>query len=276
MRCQPSTRTNVGRHHHHAQGHQDGRNEEIDDEERQEQQETHLKRGLQLADDESRDDDAHRQILDRGRSKAAQFKEIFQIAGPRLLQHELLQRLRGLFQRRGGGDPAVEIRHERLFVHAVENRTHDEKGQEQREPDDDLVRRRAGHTEGGAHETEHDHDPGEARHEQHDRRRERQQRHDHHDLHGDAHLGGTLRSLQADGQAQRIGRFGRRRGGRDRRRCRQGVRLRRRRTDRHRGRQHGKKDTPEPLHGVFGRSSSSDVSRLIRPGHTPSRNFFSP
>ena len=50
-----------GRHHHHAQSHQDGRHQEIDDEKRQKKQKAHLKGRLQFTDHKRRNHDAHRQ-----------------------------------------------------------------------------------------------------------------------------------------------------------------------------------------------------------------------
>src|SRR5581483_7252298 len=53
---------------------------------------------------------------------------------------------------------------ERMGIVAFPDRGHDEEREEQREADDDLVRRRALHAEGGTDERKHNHNAREAGH----------------------------------------------------------------------------------------------------------------
>ncbi|MNN69466.1 hypothetical protein D3C81_1852560 [compost metagenome] len=113
-----------------------------------------------------------------------------------------------------GGKGFRQIRLQRILVHPVEHRGHDEHGEEQRHAGEDLVRRRLLQAQGLTQDREDDDDPGETGHQHDERRDETQRGHDQQDLQADRILLRTLRvGAQGDGRdRQRIGGQCQRRG----------------------------------------------------------------
>src|SRR6186713_2085571 len=131
------------REHHHAHRHEHARDHEIDDHERDEEQEADLERGLELAGDERRHQDAERHVGGLRETLAAgDPHEGRDVGFARLFEHEALERADGALERDRGLDRAGEIGLRGLGVHLVDHRSHDEEGQEQRQADEHLVGRR--------------------------------------------------------------------------------------------------------------------------------------
>ena len=68
------------------------------------------------------------------------------------------------------------------LVDLLDRRRHDERGQEEREADEDLVGRQLRDADRVPHQREHDDDARERGHHHQDRRRQREHRHEHQDL----------------------------------------------------------------------------------------------
>ena len=81
----------------------------------------------------------------------------------RLLEHEALERRLGLLQRFVEGKAVLAVWHVGVGVDFLQHRAHDEKGQEQRQPDHHLVGRRGLRADGLAQQRQHDDDAREGR-----------------------------------------------------------------------------------------------------------------
>ena len=98
---------------------------------------------------------------------------------------KVAQRLLGGLGGRVELDGACHVGLHAVVVDLVQHRAHDEEGEEQRETDQHLVRRRLRHADRLAEDGEHDDDAGERRCGQRQRRQQRQRRHQQQDLHVD-------------------------------------------------------------------------------------------
>ena len=140
-----------------------------------EQEEPHLKAGLQLRDDEGRNRrraSAARRASS-GRGSLAELDEQREVGLARLLQHELAQRRRAARRapRSRSIWPAIAGCTASALIR-VADRRHDEHGQEQRQADQDLVRRHLLRAERLPQEMEDDGDSRERGHRHEDRRAE--------------------------------------------------------------------------------------------------------
>src|SRR3954468_12355695 len=163
-----------GRQHHHAHRHQGRADDYVDYQERQEDPEPDLERRLELRDDERGDEDVGGDVGPRLRMlDLAELGEQREVLRARLVEHELAHRplgpMKGLLLR----DLALLQRHDRVVLDLRERREHHEEGQEQRDADQDLVRRGARSAEAGADEAEDDQDAREAGDREEQRRHQR-------------------------------------------------------------------------------------------------------
>ncbi len=139
--------------------------------------------GFQLARDKRRDEQRQRHIL-RGREAlaAGDAHERRDVALAGLVQHELLQGHEGAVECDGRFDGAGGVGLEGVFVDALDDRRHDEEGQEQRQADQHLVGRRLAGAERLAQDAQHDDDAREGGHHEQDGRQQGERRHQHQDL----------------------------------------------------------------------------------------------
>src|SRR5256885_12590825 len=132
-----------GREHHHSHAHQGRRDDQVDDEERQEDQEADLERRLQLADDERRDERVGGDVRSRlGLLEVRELGEEGEVLLPRLLEHELAQRLLTSLDRGRLRDLVVAQRVDGVLLDRREGGRHHEDRQEHRDAHEHLVRRR--------------------------------------------------------------------------------------------------------------------------------------
>ena len=110
-------------------------------------------------------------------------EEQAQIVAARARRHEFAERLRRQLQSLDVADVPLAHRQQAGVPGLVEHRLHDEEGQEQREPDQHHVRRRALRAQGTAQQRQHDHDAGERGRHHQQAGRERQHRDQGSELH---------------------------------------------------------------------------------------------
>src|SRR3954462_3121049 len=163
-----------GWQHHHPHRHERRADDQVDDEERQEDQEPGLEGRLELPLDERWDQDVGRGVGARLRTlELGEVHEQRQVLGPRLAEHELAQRLLAAVERLGLRDLVLGERVDGVLLDLGEGRRHHEDGEEQRDADQDLVRRRRRSAQAGADEAQDDEDAREAGDAEQQRRHER-------------------------------------------------------------------------------------------------------
>ena len=169
-------RNHHGGKHHHTHCHENRANHHINRQKRQVEQESNLKRRFDFANHKRGQGDENRNVIDRlGRFHVADSVEQAEVFLARVVNHEILERLRGDLERDIIANLSVEIGADSLFVALLGDWLHDEKCQHHCERDNELRGWGLLRSHRGAQKREHNHDAREARHHQDERGREHQE-----------------------------------------------------------------------------------------------------
>src|SRR5581483_9667707 len=169
--------------HHHPHGHERRRDDHVDDEEREVDQEADLERRRQLGDDERGHEHVGRDVGARARPlPVREPDEQRQVGVARLLEHERADRLEPAHDRLARVDLVPLVGLDGDVVDRADGRRHHEHREEERDPDEHLVRRARLRPERVPDEPEHDQDPREARHHDEHAREQRGRAEEQHHL----------------------------------------------------------------------------------------------